>query len=108
LNAHTNKLNIWLRLAFAPVFRFCEVVPGTKKAQLTLDEVVRIAVSTVSAAGGLFGVLKFLEWNLGPIFPAPIDAAMACAVLTLILETCRRLDQGEDVRHYNTQARRRG
>ena len=78
-------------------------MPGATKAQLTLEEVVRIAITTVSAAGGLFGVLQMMEWKRGPIFPAPIDAGFACALLALVLETCRRLDHGESARRRGTR-----
>lgn len=74
---------------------FFAEVPGSLKAHLNTQELVRIAVAALSAGGGAFGVLQALLVHAGTIFPAPLDAALAAFVLTTILETLRRLDHGD-------------
>jgi len=73
---------------------FFAAVPGALRGHLNVEELARIAVTAVSAGGGIFGVLHAVAADAGVVFPAPPDAALAAALLTMILEGSRRLDQG--------------
>jgi hypothetical protein len=70
-------------------------VPGALKNHLTASELFRIAVMALAAGGGMFGALQAVVVYVGPIFPAPADAGLASAVLTLILEVLRRLGHAQ-------------
>lgn len=89
-----------LRSAFAAGLArlsvYLAAAPGAIKSHLNAQELVRITVAAVAAGGGVFGVLQAVVLNAGTIFPAPADAALAAAVLTLILEANRRLGHGEE------------
>jgi hypothetical protein len=76
---------------------FFAEVPGAIKGHLNIVELIRIAVMALAAGGGIFGLLQAIELNVGQIFPAPADAGLASAVLTLLLEVLRRLGQGQHV-----------
>lgn len=77
------------------VCRFWGTVPGSLKNHLNVEELGRITVTSLTAGGGLFGLIQALTLNAGAIFPASADAALATAVMTMILETYRRLRQGQ-------------
>jgi hypothetical protein len=79
------------------IARFFAAAPGAIKNHLNTAELIRIAVTTLTAGGGIFSLLKAVEINAGQIFPSPADAGLATAVLTLILEVFRRLDHGQNV-----------
>jgi hypothetical protein len=74
--------------------RFFQEPPGALRDHLNIDELVRVVTVAVTAGGGLYGLLELLVVYAGTIFPAPADAGLAAAVLTLILESRRRLRQG--------------
>src|SRR5262249_21177905 len=73
---------------------FFAEVPGAIKGHLNIVEPIRIAVMALAAGGGIFGLLQAIELNVGQIFPAPADAGLASAVLTLLLDVPRRPAQG--------------
>ncbi|GAC1475461.1 MAG: hypothetical protein NVSMB9_28060 [Isosphaeraceae bacterium] len=81
---------------FARVKRFFRVVPGAIKNHLNVEELRRISLTSLLAGGGIFGVLQAVLQNTSSIVPAPQDAALAGAMLTVLLEVYRRLGQGED------------
>jgi hypothetical protein len=74
---------------------FFSEVPGSLKDHLNTTELIRIAVAALTAGGGVFGLLQAIETNVGLIFPSPADTALASAILTLLLETMRRLGHGQ-------------
>jgi hypothetical protein len=76
--------------------RFFAAVPGAIKDHLNSEELLRVSVAALTAGGGVFAVLQALVLHAGEVFPAPADAALATAVLTLILEARRRLAQGKE------------
>ncbi len=69
-------------------------VPGSIKNHLNTEEIYRITVAALSSGAGFFGLFQAIMLHIGTIFPAPADAAMASLILTVILETYRRLGQG--------------
>ena len=71
--------------------------PERIKNHLNTEELVRIGVAALTAGGGGFSVLEAIQLDVPQIFPAPADTALAAAVLTLILETMRRLDHGQKI-----------
>jgi hypothetical protein len=75
---------------------FFRAAPNSLKNHLNQDELIRVAITSVGAGGGLFGLLQAIVMNLGMIFPAPGDAALAAVILTAILDVLRRLDHGTD------------
>jgi cobalamin synthase len=78
------------------VRQFFAAVPGSLRNHLNFEELARIAVTALTAGGGMFGVLEAVLRQAQAIFPAPADAALATALLTLILEVSRRLQHGDD------------
>jgi hypothetical protein len=70
--------------------------PGALKAHLSTVELSRITIAALTAGGGTLLFLQALLLNVGAIFPAPTDAALAAVVLTLLIEAVRRLGQGAD------------
>lgn len=76
---------------------FLSAAPGALKNHLNIDELCRVVVAAVSAGGGVFAIFQAVLSQCGAIFPAPIDAAFAALVMTLILEATRRLDHGSDL-----------
>lgn len=70
-------------------------VPGALKDHLNSEELLRIAITALSAGSGIFGLLEAVLSRVGVVFPAPADAALAAALMTVILETRRRLGHGE-------------
>ena len=76
--------------------RFFAEAPGSLKDHLNQEEVIRISVSSLTAGGGILGLFELVLRSSGTLFPAPADAALATAILTLILETRRRLSQGSE------------
>ncbi len=81
----------------AVVCRFWGAVPGSLRNHLNVEELGRITITSLSAGGGLFGLVQALTLNAGTIFPATADAALATAVMTMILEAHRRLGQGQEL-----------
>ncbi len=71
-------------------------VPNSLKYHLNQEELIRIAIASLGAGGGLFGLLHAIVLNLGSIFPAPGDAGLAAVMLTTILDVLRRLGHGTD------------
>jgi hypothetical protein len=97
LNTNPRSLrNVWTSTA-SRVVDFFAAVPGAIKNHLNSEELVRISVAALSAGGGVFAVLQALLVHAGEVFPAPADAALATAILTLILEARRRLAQGKQL-----------
>src|SRR5262249_44423087 len=72
--------------------RFFGPVPEAIKNHLNTAELLRISITAVVAGGGTLGMLQAILTGVGTIFPAPNDAAAATFVLTLLLESLRRLD----------------
>jgi hypothetical protein len=97
--------SIWKK-TYAKVRDFFAEVPGALKDHLNGSEVTRVVIAALSAGGGVFGVLQALATHAGVIFPAPPDAALATAVLTLILEAHRRLGQGAEPPAASRRSRR--
>jgi hypothetical protein len=71
-------------------------VPGALKEHLNTVELSRITVIALTAGGGTLALLEALLMNVGSIFPAPTDAALAAVILTFLLESLRRLGHGQD------------
>lgn len=68
--------------------------PQSIKGHVNVEELFRALLTAIFAGGGVQGFLALLAPALPAIFPAPHDAALAGAVLTLILELRRRLNHG--------------
>jgi hypothetical protein len=79
---------------FDRLCRFFAAVPGSIKGHLNTEELVRVLMTGLSAGGGVLGLLELLRADVGVLFPAPNDAALAATVLTLLLEIRRRLTHG--------------
>jgi hypothetical protein len=75
---------------------FFAAVPGALKNHLNSEELARISVAALAAGSGVFGLLQAILLNSGTIFPSPIEAALATAILTTVLECHRRLGQGRE------------
>ncbi len=69
MDSQLDDNRVWVRLAIVALVRFFDEAPGTTKAHLTLDEVGRIGITTLVAAGGLFGILEIVRWTSGSTFP---------------------------------------
>jgi hypothetical protein len=80
------------------VWTFFGQAPGSLKRHLNTEELIRITLTSALAGGGLFGLVQALASSTETIFPASTDAALAAAVLTVILETLRRLGHGVEAR----------
>lgn len=76
--------------------QFFAAVPGSLRDHLNFEELARIAITALTAGGGVFGLLEAVLSQAPAVFPAPADAALAAALLTLILDVCRRLQHGDD------------
>jgi hypothetical protein len=76
------------------VGRFFAAVPGSIQGHLNSEELVRVLVTGLSAGGGVLGLLELIRADVGVLFPAPNDAALASAVLTILIEIRRRLTHG--------------
>ena len=94
----------WMRRLFeviagfgSYVVKFAKEAPRSLKGHLNLDELTRVAVASFIAGGGAFGFLDSVVRNIGVIFPAPADAALAVMLITLILDVARRLQHGDVV-----------
>lgn len=88
---------VWIRRVIDRLRRFFAEVPGSIQGHLNSEELVRVVVTGLSAGGGALGFLELIRADAGVLFPAPNDAALATAVLTVILEVRRRLTHGADV-----------
>jgi hypothetical protein len=71
-------------------------VPGALKDHLNTTELARIIITSLTAGGGILALLQALIMNVGTIFPAPTDAALAAVILTFLLDSLRRLGHGQD------------
>jgi hypothetical protein len=79
------------------ICRFWAAAPGSIKHHLNTEELARITITSLTAGGGLFGLIEALTLNVGSIFPASGDAALATVLLTMLLEAHRRLGQGQEL-----------
>ena len=84
----------WVSGKFCLFFR---AVPGSIKNHLNMQELARILAASLTTGCGLFGTLEAVAAQVGVIFPASADAALAALVLTILLETHRRLGHGEEL-----------
>jgi hypothetical protein len=75
---------------------FLGPAPGALKDHLNTVELSRIVITSLAAGGSILTLLQAILMNVGTIFPAPTDAALAAVCLTLILEAVRRLNHGEN------------
>jgi hypothetical protein len=75
---------------------FLGAAPGALKDHLNTEELTRITLTALTAGGGTLGLLQLLLASVGTIFPAPTDAALAALILTVILESLRRLGHGQE------------
>jgi hypothetical protein len=73
---------------------FMSAVPGSIKHHLNMEELARITVASVTTGGGFFGFLQAVVTSASTLFLSPTDAALVVAILTLVLETHRRLGHG--------------
>src|SRR3954468_7146750 len=76
---------------------FFEAVPGALRNHLNTDELVRITITSLMAGVGLLGLLQAVVLNVGVVFPAPTDAALAGVAATFLLECLRRLGHGQEL-----------
>jgi hypothetical protein len=74
---------------------FFGAVPGALKDHLSTEELLRISITALMAGGGILGLLQAVLLNVGAIFPAPTDAALAAVIVTFLLECSRRLGHGQ-------------
>jgi hypothetical protein len=74
---------------------FFATVPGSLRNHLNTEELYRISVTSLSAGGGVFGLLQAILLGVGTLFPSPTDAALAAFVLATILDSLRRLHHGD-------------
>jgi hypothetical protein len=81
---------------FASVRDFLGPAPGAIKKHLNTDELTRITLTAVTAGAGTMALLQAILMNVGSIFPALADAALAAVVLTVLLEALRRLGHGQE------------
>jgi hypothetical protein len=70
--------------------------PGALKDHINSVELSRITITALTAGGGTLALLQAILMNVGTIFPAPADAALAAVILTFTLESLRRLGHGEE------------
>ena len=82
---------------FEIVRHFFAAVPGSLMDHLNSEELIRIAITALTAGGGVLGIFEGVLGGVARVFPAPADAALAAALLTAILEVCRRLRHGEEL-----------
>jgi hypothetical protein len=80
----------------ASVRDFLGPAPGAIKKHLNTDELTRITLTALTAGAGTVALLQAILANVGSIFPAPTDAALAAVFLTFILEALRRLGHGQE------------
>src|SRR5947209_5624660 len=78
----------------ASVRDFFGPAPGALKDHLNGVELARITIMALTAGGGTLALLQAILMNIGKIFPAPTDAAVAAVFVTLIIEALRRLGHG--------------
>ena len=52
------------------ICRFLAAAPGSIKNHLNTEELARITIASLTAGGGLFGLIQALALNVGSIFPA--------------------------------------
>ena len=60
--------------------------PGALKDHLNGVELSRITITALTTGGGTLALLQAILMNVGTIFPAPTDAALAAVFVTLIIE----------------------
>jgi hypothetical protein len=81
---------------FSSIREFFGPAPATIKKHLNTDELTRITLTALTAGAGTVALLQAILVNVGNIFPAPTDAALAAVVLTFALEALRRLGHGQE------------
>jgi hypothetical protein len=82
---------------FSSIREFFGPAPATIKKHLNTDELTRITLTALTAGAGTVALLQAILVNVGNIFPAPTDAALAAVVLTFALEALRRLNHGQEI-----------
>jgi hypothetical protein len=80
----------------ASVRAFFGPAPGALKDHLNGVELSRITITALTTGGGILALLQTILTNVGTIFPAPADAALAAVFVTLIMEALRRLGHGPE------------
>lgn len=78
------------------ILKFLGQVPTAVKDHINVQEAVRIAVAAVLAGGGAGGVAFALVSHLPDIVTAG-DLTLATALVTVVVETLRRLGQGSAI-----------
>ncbi len=79
------------------VVSFFGPAPGALKDHLNGTELSRITITALASGGGTLALLQAILANVGVIFPAPADAAVAAVFVTLIIEALRRLNHGPEL-----------
>ena len=90
----------------ASVRDFFGPAPGALKDHLNGVELSRITITALTAGGGTLALLQAILLNVGKIFPAPTDAAVAAVFVTLIIEALRRLGHGPETVPVRANGRR--
>lgn len=78
------------------ILAFLGSAPDAIRGHLNVSELIRIAVATVLAGGGVYEVVRSLAASIEQ-WVAPGDAGLATAAFVLVLEIWRRLKQGDRV-----------
>ena len=82
---------------FTVLKKFFAAVPNATKGILLPEELFRTiltALGSSSVMGLLLTALHAVLINVAVIFPSPIVASLATAILTIVVDQVRRLDQG--------------
>ena len=86
----------WFAAATARISEYLAGVPGSLQGHLNGEELARVSMAAMTTGTGISGALSALALQSGSFFPSPADAGLAVAVLTLILESRRRLGHGKE------------
>jgi hypothetical protein len=78
----------------ASIREFFGPAPGALQDHLNSVELSRITITALATGGGILALLEAILLNVGTIFPAPADAAVAAVFVALIIEAFRRLGHG--------------
>jgi hypothetical protein len=78
----------------ASIRGFFGPAPGALKDHLNGVELSRITITALTTGGGTLALLQAILVNVGTIFPAPADAALAAVFVALIIDALRRLGHG--------------
>jgi hypothetical protein len=95
LNRPLDKTRSRLNLG-ASVRDFFGPAPDALKGHLNGVELSRITIMALTTGGGTLALLQAILMNIGTIFPAPSDAAVAAVFVMLIIEALRRLGHGPE------------